>query len=168
MGYSPERRAAVLKRMLPPNNLPARLSNRHRPLHPSPRTDIVCASHAPCRHQGKAPAQSRHRISHHPAAKAHSPDAQRHDPLADASHTTKVHGGHHGKENWNGSYGNKNPFTRKHQQLLRVLKDSQYTYLFWDQRNFNSFISIGIDWLNYRTSSKLLLYRSYPKTRTFS
>ncbi|MFT5160986.1 MAG: transposase-like protein, partial [Paracoccaceae bacterium] len=24
MGYSPERRAAVLKRMLPPNNLPVR------------------------------------------------------------------------------------------------------------------------------------------------
>jgi hypothetical protein len=26
----------------------------------------------------------------------------------------------------NGSYGNKNPFAREHQQLLRVLNDSQY------------------------------------------
>ena len=49
---------------------------------------------------------------------------QLHGTHADASHTTEVHGGHHGKENWNGSYGNKNPFTRKHQQLLRVLKNS--------------------------------------------
>jgi len=27
----------------------------------------------------------------------------------------------------NGSYGNKNPFAREHQQLLRVLNDSQYS-----------------------------------------
>jgi hypothetical protein len=42
---------------------------------------------------------------------------------------TEVQGGLRGKENWDRSSGNKNLFAREHQQTLRVIEDSQYSYL---------------------------------------
>ena len=47
----------------------------------------------------------------------------------------KFTAGPHGKENWYVSYGNKNPFTRELQQLLRVLKGSQYSILILKQHD---------------------------------
>ena len=106
-----------------------RLSNHHKPLHPSPRLDIVCASHAACHHQGKVPAQSRHRTCRHPTVKAHLPAVQRHDPPAVASHTPDVRCGPQGTENLNGSCENLNQCPPKSQHDLRVFNDAKYSLL---------------------------------------
>ncbi len=76
----------------PPSSGTARPSSHHGPRRPGPRPGMACASRAPYRHQGRERPRSRHGTCHHPATKAHSPDAQSHDPHADTSHRPAIRG----------------------------------------------------------------------------
>ena len=116
-----------------------RLSSRRRQAHPSHLAGSSYTSPGWYRRPSREILRSEHSFPRRRAAGSHLPAGQRHDPHADASHTTEVHGGPQGKENLNGSCENMNQFPPKRQHNLRVLKDSQYSgflFNYWTIQEF--------------------------------